>query len=249
MSVRAIGSLAALAALSWFSSALADPANIVVTGSGEVRTPPDIATATFEIRGEGATPDAATTNLVKKSDAVVGGISSIIKAKLAITTGKMNVNAVRGPGCKSDDDERPRLSTGDCAVSGYVATVNMKAQVSPPSEAGTVLSLAARLGGENANLSDFSLRDPTDAQKKALAAALVDARGKALAIAEGAGMHLGALLNVKDRTSEGEVYGDDVTEVVVTAPKLQPRPPVAVALKPEPIVTSAQLTVSYSVAP
>ena len=251
MRQRAIISLTMLTTLSCFSNAFADPGSIVVTGYGEVRTPPDIATATFDLRGEGASPDIATTNLVKKSDAVVSGISTIAKAKLKITTGKMNVTAVRGTNCDSDDYGRPRLSTGNCAVSGYLATMDMKAEISPPTEAGTVVGLAARLGGENANLSDFSLRDPTDAQKRALAAALSDARSKALVIAESAGMHLGSLLNVKDRTTEGEDFSEDANELRMVAPAQMAmmRPPVAVVLTPEPLLTSAQLTVTYSVAP
>ncbi|OYU68888.1 MAG: hypothetical protein CFE28_02100 [Alphaproteobacteria bacterium PA2] len=247
----AIISLTMLAALSCFSKAFADPGSIVVTGYGEVRTPPDIATATFDLRGEGASPDIATTNLVKKSDAVIRGISAITKAKLTIATSKLNVTAVRAANCDPEGDGRSRLSAGACAVSGYLATMEMTAEISPPTEAGTVLGLAVRLGGENANLYRFSLRDPTDAQRQALTNALSNARSKALAIAEGAGMHLGPLLNVRDRATEDYGFSDNVTAPLMDSPvamAIMP-PPVPVVMNPEPVLTSAQIIVTYSVAP
>lgn len=231
------------------SLAAAEPASIVVTGNGTVHTQPDLATVTFEVRGEGATPDAATLSLVKKREAVETAIVSIEGAKLAITTGRMGIEAVRGKGCKDNYDDSPKLSAGDCAVTGHVATIQIKAKVSPPSIAGTVVGLAARLGADDASVSGFELRDEVGARTQAVAAALANAKEKARAIAEGTGGHLGVLVSVKD-SAAGVQPDDDLMEVQVTAQRrLQPRPPVSIELKPEPIATSAQLVATYTLTP
>lgn len=227
----------------------AEPASIVVTGNGTAHTQPDLANVTFEVRGEGATPDAATLSLVKKREAVETSIVSIEGAKLAVTSGRMGIEAVRGKDCKEDYEDSPKLSTGDCAVMGHVATIQIKAKVSPASIAGTVVGVAARLGAEEATVSSFEIRDEAGARRRAVAAALVDAKEKARAIAEGTGGHLGVLISVKDSAASFQPH-DDLMEVQVTAqPRLQPRPPVSIELKPEPIATSAQLVATYTVAP
>ena len=89
---------------------------IRVAGQGKVRTPPDIARLQYWVRGEGATPDAATATLAAKQKAIVGGLTGLLGAGTEATTGEVTVLEVRDRGC---DDTRgygsqPRLSQGAC---------------------------------------------------------------------------------------------------------------------------------------
>lgn len=77
---------------------LARPNTILVTGSGKVETPPDLATLELSIRGEGKTPDAATTALAAKQRAVFGGLRSL-DPKLDIRTGTIALREVKGGDC------------------------------------------------------------------------------------------------------------------------------------------------------
>jgi uncharacterized protein YggE len=230
----------------------AEPSRIVVAGVGEVRTMPNFATASFKVRGEGATADAATGALVKMLEGVRREIASVSGVKVALATSEMNTNAVRGPECKSGYDDGPQLSKGDCAIIGYVAKLEIEAEVSPPQKAGTVLGLAARAGAEDASVSSFGLRDTSSVEKQAFAAALTDARQKAQAIAEGAGGHIGALVSVIDKDTSG-YDSKEVSNVPEPLPlpdvPVQPRPPVAVELSLKPVVTTARVVASYLTVP
>ena len=50
------------------------PNTIVVSASGKIETAPDFATIALTIRGQGKTPDAATTALAAKQTAIFEGL-------------------------------------------------------------------------------------------------------------------------------------------------------------------------------
>jgi uncharacterized protein YggE len=91
-----------------------------------------------------------------------------------VNTGELSIVEERDKAC-DDDDDQPRLSTGACAVRGYIATLEGSVRISPVKDAGTALSLATRLGASNSQLSNYSLRDPSNARRQAEAAAIADA--------------------------------------------------------------------------
>lgn len=224
---------------------------IRVTGQGQVRTPPDIARLEYWVRGEGATPDAASAALAAKQKAVLTGITGLLGAQTEATTGDITIVEVRDRGC---DDSRgyggqPRLSQGACAVIGHVATLQASVRTRSVDKAGTAAGLAARLGAGDARLTGFELSDPAGAQRRATAAAIADAKARAAAVAAGAGARLGDLLSVNDQS------GSSPAEIVVTgervaAPPPPPPPaPVAIDVKPAPVETRQQVFVTYAIAP
>lgn len=220
---------------------------IEVTGTGVVRTPPDVATLAFWIMGEGATPDAATKALVAKQKAVIDGVRDLLGGASEITTGEVIVIEARDQAC--DNDRRPKLSEGACAVVGYVASMQGGIRTRAVDQAGTAAALASKLGASDARLQRFALSDPGEAMRRATAEALADARRRAEAAASGAGVRLGALLTIRDQN-----HGSP-TELVVRAPAPPPPEPalaaplVQVEVKPAPIETRTQIWVSYAIAP
>lgn len=220
---------------------------VAVTGNGSVMTPPDLATIDYRIVGEGPTSDAAVTALVARRDRIAAGVAALDR-RIAPRASEVSVTEVRSPDCRQDDG-RPRLSTGACAVIGYVATLGMTIRTAAVTQAGTLVGLIGRLGGSDPRLTGFALADPGAAQRRAIAAALADAKAKAQAIAQGSGVTLGPLIAV----STGG-YEAGVQEVVVTGSRLSapppppPPPPIAVDLTPRPIETQVQVSVSYAIA-
>ena len=104
------------------------PPTVEVIGIGTVKSPPDIARLSFDIRGEGTTADKATQALVDRQKDVVDALTGLLgSAPIAIHTSGMKIEASRSPDCKGDDDysDQPRLSTGPCAILGYVAGVSI----------------------------------------------------------------------------------------------------------------------------
>lgn len=223
------------------------PPSITVAGVGRIETAPDLAEINFSIRGEGMSPDAATRSMVAKQKAVLDGLASLGDGRMRIRTGNVSVNAARAGDCggDGDDDDKAHLSTGKCAVTGYVAGISVTVELSAVNDAGTAVGLAARLGANNPHMSGFELAKPGEGAGRAAAAAIADARSKAQAIAAGAGERLGPILKVVDNDSRNGV-GD---EIVVTGLRRNapPPPPVAVDIRPEPVETVANLTVTFAI--
>lgn len=236
--------------LTLFSSGAAfaqDVPQVVVAGVGKVRIPPDLAVLTFTIRGEGRTSDEAAQRLQQTRSRVEQGLSAMSPA--IISTSGLSIDEVRGPDCDVDPyDDRPRLSEGDCAVAGYIATLGLTVRATDVESAGTMLSLAARLGAKDGSVR-FGLQHPDVAARDAAAAALTDARARAETIIAASTTMLGDVLYVRD----ADARMADLEEIVVTG-GLQPGPlaappPVRITLKPEPIETSARLTVAFRLEP
>lgn len=223
------------------------PPSIEVVGVGMVETPPDIASLSFDVRGEGATADAATAAMVAKQQAIASALATLADVELSSRSGGLSILEVRDPACDGDDDEdRPRLSKGACAVKGYVAELGVSVRVTPPSRAGTLLALASRHGASNAELGSFQLRAPAEAQRRATAAALADAKLRAELIATASGARLGPLLNVVD----SDARAGSEQEIIVTAARrgaASNDAPIEVALSPPPIETRARLVVTYGI--
>lgn len=242
------------AALGLFSVAHAAPSpsppQIVVVGIGTVETPPDVASLTFNVRGEGQTADQATAALVAKRKTIESGLAALDNSKLEIHTSDLSILEARDKACDDGSDENQlRLSSGNCAVHGYVAQMSMALRITPPDRAGTALGLASRLGASDARIAGFELRDQAVALRQADAAAVADARARAEGIAASSGVRLGPLLSVEDREARDIA---EQTEITVTAnarpaAKMLP-PPIAVDVSPTPIVTEAKLIASYGVA-
>ncbi len=223
-----------------------EPPRISVVGTGAVKTAPDRATIEYGVRGEGTTSDAAVGALVARRKQIEAGIDTF-GAAVELRTGRVSVSEARGKDCS---DEDTRLSVGECSIRGYVAELPFTLKTAQIAKAGTLVSLIGRLEGNSPHISEYTLTDPKLAQRRAIAAALADAREKADAIAEGTSRHLGRVL----AASHGNMNADNGNDILVTAARrvaspAMVMPPIAVDLHPQPIETQAQVTVMYEIAP
>ena len=247
------GLLAGLAFCSTAAMAADEPRpRISVNGTGSVETPPDIATISYRIVGEGPTSDVAVTALVAKRGRIAVGLAALDR-RIEPRASEVAIAEVRAPECRQDYG-RPRLSTGPCAITGYVATVQMTVRTTAVKQSGTLVRLIGRLEGSEPRLTGFALADPGAAQRRAIAAALVDAKAKAQAIASGTGATLGRLIAASN-SSYGEARFLRVQDDGAAPPPLPPPPPppapppIAVDLTPRPVETQAQVSVTYEIAP
>lgn len=226
------------------------PPRIAVIGHGVVKTPPDVAILSFTVRGEGATSDAAARDLVRKQVAINLAVANQLGVADDSATGELTLREARDATCKTDDT--PQLSSGSCAVRGYIAELPMTLRVAAVDAAGTVVGLAARAGATDVKVKEFGLQDFHVALRRAETAAIADARDKTTAAAAAAGVHLGSIISVEDANIQ-DLFVSSITVTAQrrspTAPAVMVEPPVAITTRPEPIETNAQMVVTYAIAP
>lgn len=223
----------------------ADRPRIVVDGLGEVKTPPDVAVISYTVRGEGSTSDDAVramTTTAARIEAALHGIDPAAEPR----TSQVKITAVKSADCKEQEDNSPQLSVAACAVVGFLATQPITLQTALVKRSGTMVGLIGRSGGFDAEISDFDLRDPRAAQQQATAAALADAASKATVIASAGRITLGPLISVTTVNQQEQAM--IVTGLRRNSDKAAAGvPPVEVNLEPQPIVTRANLTVTYAI--
>lgn len=253
--MRVIGTAILLAGLAASPVGAAQPAppvspRVVVIGSATVETPPDVATISYNVRGEGATAAAALAAFAIKRTAIEAAVVAVGQPKVMLHSGEIAVAEARAKACKDDGDEVVSLSTGDCQVRGYVVVLSSTVTVKPITTAATIVAAAARNGASNPKISGFELAEPAAAQRRAMVAAIADARAQAMAIADATGGHLGAIVAVEDDQAQ---FGRSSADVVVTALRnAAPSPALLVdpiEISPEPKSTTAKVIVTYALQP
>ena len=223
------------------------PARIDVSGYGEVKYMPDIATITYTIRGEGPTSDDAVramTAFAARIHAAIRAIDAAAEPK----TSEVRIAEVRSTDCKEQSYGPTQLSTGACAISGYVATQTITLRTSAVKDSGTLVGLVGRAGGLNPRIESFTVRDSRPQQQQAITAALADAASKAAAIAAASHVQLGPILNVTSgpRNDAQQIVVADMPRVNAP-PAPPPPPPVPVNVVPELLTTTTYVTVVYSI--
>jgi uncharacterized protein YggE len=222
---------------------------IVVDGYGDIKTPPDLATITYTVRGEGSSSDSAVRSMTGQGARIESGLHQIDPAAEPLT-GDVKVTPVRSDDCKESGNDSPQLSTGPCAILGYVATQSVTVRTRAVKDAGTMVGLVGRGGAFEAQISDFDLSDSHLAQQRAIASALSDAATKAIAIAAASHVTLGKILsiNTSPRQPGEEIEVTAERQLNALPPEVVAPPPIPVNVKPEPITTSAIVTVTYAIA-
>ncbi|NYT40199.1 SIMPL domain-containing protein [Sphingomonas sp. R-74633] len=215
---------------------------------GTLEIPPETATIRYSVRGEGATADAATKALVARKQAVEDALASFRDLKLDLRTGQMRIQEVRSGDCQRNS-MMPRLSTGACAVQGYIAEIGVTVKLSPVARAGTLTGLIAQAGGSDVNLSGFGLIDPAAARRQAMAMAIANGKIQAEAIASASGAKLGPLLRVSDADMRDGIIAEDlgILPRVSTADGVRSYASVPVAITPDKVTITARLNLSYEI--
>ena len=223
---------------------------ILVSAVGTVKSPPDMVTVRFTLRGEGATSDAAVTELRNSATRVSAGLSALLGKATDYHSSNFSITQVRSKDCDANNYGQQRLSTGACAIVGYVATMPVNVDTSRVADAGTLAGLISRLGGVEASIRNFWLRDESAARRRATQAALNNGHAQAELIAEGSGAALGPILRVQDANYQ-ELSLDIASAQTASAPPAPPPPPprapVRVNMAPEPIQTTVRLMIAYGI--
>jgi uncharacterized protein YggE len=158
---------------------------ITVQGEGKVSAIPDIATLSAEVRQEGKDLDPVLSMVRKQMNKVLEVVKAQGIEDKDVRTAYFQVRP------KYEQDKH-----GNARPVGYIVANRITIKVRDLKKAGKVLSSVLDAGANSVDGPDFELDNPQVAEREALAAATKDAKAKAQAVADAAGVHLGDIMEI-----------------------------------------------------
>ena len=163
---------------------------ITVTGNGTVDATPDRASFDFGVTTNGATAAEALSRNASQARAIIDALKKADIASSAIQTTQVSL--------------WPQTSSNGRVITGYQAS-NSVHVTAALGNAGALVDAAVHAGANNVEGPNLDTADRSALYDEALKQAIGDAKGKAQAIATGAGLTLGALVKVQEGGSAAPV--------------------------------------------
>jgi uncharacterized protein YggE len=206
---------AALAGVGRPESAGADTdssGGITVTGTGQVSSVPDEAEFSLGVTTTGTTADSALASNSDQMRRVNDALKSAGVARADIRTQDVSV------GRDYDDD------------GGYTARNSVSVSIHELDRAGAVLDAASRAGANEVYGPSLTRANRSGLEAKALKAAFGDARDRAEALAEAAGVSLGKVTAITEQPQSGGVFMPMADKRAAAAPIEAGREQIAAAV-------------------
>jgi len=158
-------------------------ATITVTGNGTVDATPDRASFDFGVTTNGATAGEALSRNSSEARTIIAALKKAGIGSSDIQTTQVSL--------------WPQTSSNGTRITGYQAS-NSVHVTAALGNAGALVDAAVRAGANNVGGPNLDTADRSALYDEALKQAIGDAKGKAQAIAAGAGLTLGALVKVQE---------------------------------------------------
>lgn len=160
---------------------------LTVTGQGEARVAPDLATIQLGVTTQAASAAEAMRQNSTQQTAVIEALTGAGIDQADVQTSGLNLNPLM-------DYAEGRAPT----VTGYQASNMVSVRVSDVARLGEVLDAIVAAGANEINGISFIRDDARASEDEARRAAVTDARHKAEVLAEAAGLTLGPVLMLRD---------------------------------------------------
>lgn len=160
---------------------------LTVTGEGEARVAPDMATIQLGVTTQAASAAEAMRQNATRQTAVIAALAGAGVEGADVQTSGLNLNPLM-------DYAEGRAP----AVTGYQASNMVSVRVRDVARLGEVLDAIVAAGANEINGIGFTRDDSTASEDEARRAAVEDARHKAEILAEAAGLTLGPVLTLRD---------------------------------------------------
>src|SRR5258706_971956 len=158
---------------------------LTVQGQGKTSAVPDIATLSVEVSQEGSDLDPVLVQVRKEMNRVLDVVKAQGIAEKDVQTEFFQVR----PKYEQDKRANPHRA-------GFVVSNRIAVKVRDLKKAGKALSAVLNAGATSVDGPNFELDNPQAAEREALAAAAKDAKAKAQAVAEAAGVQLGEIVTI-----------------------------------------------------
>ena len=198
---------------------------ITVSGTGTVTSMPDEAEFSLGVQTNGSTAREALAKNSEEMHRVIAALGSAGVERRDIKTQDVSVSP----------------SYAEDQVSGFSARNSVTVTIRKLSKAGEVLDAASNAGANEIYGPTLTRSDQEGQQRKALRSAFADARVKAEALADAAGLRLGSVSAITEGFSGGpEPYVASVPGARVMADKSPP-------IEPGTQDTQATVTVTFAI--
>ena len=172
------------------------PTLLNVVGRSDQRHAPDIAVVGLGVRTTGTTAAEASNANNEMMTAVIAAVKDTGIEDADIQSTSIHLTPVFARPSRDDPDTPP-------TITGYQATNTVSVRVLDLDQVGTVLSAGLDAGANQFGGVSFALQDRTQPYLDALAAATLDARRKADAIATAAGMVVSGIVEITEQSAGG----------------------------------------------
>lgn len=156
---------------------------ITVTGNGTVDATPDRASFDFGVTTNGGTAAEALSRNAAQARAIIAALKKADIGSADIQTTQVSL--------------WPQTSSNGRVITGYQASNSVQV-TSALGKSGALVDAAVGAGANNVDGPNLDTADKSALYNKALKQAIDDAKGKAQAIAAGAGLTLGHLVRVQE---------------------------------------------------
>lgn len=165
---------------------------IWVTGLGEVTVVPDIATLRLGVEAQEVTVAGAQAQAAEAMEKVMAALAENGVADKDIQTQYFNIYKVTRWDTNSQQE----------VVIGYRVTNIVTAKIRDIDKAGSIIDAVTEAGGDLTRIEgiNFSVDDPSDYYSEAREEAMADAKGKAVQLANLAGVTLGKPTYISENT-------------------------------------------------
>jgi uncharacterized protein len=159
---------------------------ISVTGDATVDVTPNQASFDFGVTTQGTTAAQAMNRNASQARAIVDALKKAGIVASDIQTTQVSL--------------WPQTSSDGTRITGYQAS-NSVHVTAGLGKSGALVDAAVRAGANNVSGPNLDTADKSSSYNEALKKAIADAKGKAQAIAEGAGLTLGSLVKIEEGSS------------------------------------------------
>ncbi len=210
---------------------------ITVTGSGEIRVPPDEAVVRLGVLSQREEASQAQDEANRIAAGILDGVTALGVPEEAVQTSRLVLSPVY-------DQPQPQARTREPRIVAYRATNVVSVRLEDLAKIGPAIDAAIEAGANQVEGVDFRLRDDLEARQKALSKAVRQAEGKARAIAGALGVGLGPVLEAREGGISIEVprFGGGPQVMMMEARAAQPTPVAA-----GDITVSATVTLRYRI--
>ncbi len=179
--------LAASAVAAASPAGAAAPRTITVQGAGVVTTVPDEAQFSFGVSTTASTAKAALTANAARMNRLIAALKQAGIDAADIQTAQISLS--------------PNMNENGSKVLSFTAGNSVTVKTRQIAKAGAIVDAAVAAGANLVSGPSLGPSDQSALQRRALGAAVADARGRALAIAQAAHVRLGAVQTVSETSS------------------------------------------------
>lgn len=165
------------------------PPHITVSGDGEARVDPDVATVRLGVQAQSKTAQDAQSQVNASMQKIMAGVLKTGVDKKDIQTGTLSLQPVYSGLAPNQTEQK---------LVGYRATNMLIVRVMDVTKTGAVVDASISGGANNIDDLSFGLQDETAARQEAIKRAVRSARAKAEAMAEALGVKLGKVYEASE---------------------------------------------------